>query len=102
MELIDKKLDELIEILNQDSRIVEVQNYKQKLLEKQDLLKMIEKLQQLDIYSTEYKELKIELFQDSDFVAFKHYENEINLLIMQINHKLGLLVDERGCNHENN
>ena len=44
---------------------------------------------------------KQELFQNPDFVAFKHYENEINLLILVINQKLKLLTDERGCNHEN-
>ena len=101
MKLIEEKMEELISALNQDSRIIEVQHYKQKLLENKELIEKITKLQQLDIYSNEYKKLKIELFQNPDFIKFKHYENEVNFLIVQINHKLKSLIEKKGENHEN-
>lgn len=102
MKQIENKLDELLKILDQDSRILELKKYKEKLLENTELLNKINKLQQLDIYSNEYKTLKSELFQNPDFVEFKHLENEINLLILGINQKLKPLTNERGCIHENN
>lgn len=102
MKQIENKLDELLKNLDQDQRIIDLKKYKQKLLGNEELVVKIKKLQQLDIYSNEYKELKKDIFQNPDFVEFKHLENEINLLILQINQKLKPLTNERGCNHENN
>jgi len=102
MEKLENEIDELLKILDQDPRIIKLKKKKEKLLKNEDLLNKIQKLQQLDIYSNEYKNLKQELFKNKDFVEFKHLENEINLLIMEINQKLKPLTNERGCNHENN
>lgn len=102
MKKIETKIDELLKILDEDSRIIKLKKVKEKLLKNEELLTKIQKLQQLDIYSNEYKELKKELFENKDFVEFKHLENEINLLIMEINQKLKPLTNERGCNYENN
>lgn len=102
MEQIEKKIDELLEILEQDSTIMELKKCKKRILNNQEFLDKIKKLQQLDIYSDEYMNLKIELFQNPDFIEFKHLENEINLLILEINNKLKLLTDGRSCHHESN
>ena len=101
MEEVNIKLKELFDILDHDERVIAVKQYKEKLLHDEVFLNKIRQLQILDMYSDEYLMLKKELFQNPDFVAFKHYENEINLLILEINQKLKLLTDERGCNHEN-
>ncbi len=101
MEKINIKLTELFDILDHDERVVAVKQYKEKLLHDKVFLNKIRQLPTLDMYSDEYLMLKQELFENPDFVAFKHYENEINLLILEINQKLKLLTDERGCNHEN-
>lgn len=102
MEQIEKKIEELLEILENDKIVLDLKKCKQKLLNNQDFLDKIKKLQQLDIYSDEYKNLKIELFKNPDFIEFKHLENEINLLILEINQKLKTLTNERSCHHENN
>ncbi len=101
MEEVNIKLKELLDTLDHDERVISVKQYKEKLLHDEVFLNKIRQLQTLDMYSDEYLMLKQELFQNPDFVAFKHYENEINLLILVINQKLKLLTDERGCNHEN-
>lgn len=101
MEEVNIKLKELFDTLDHDERVISVKQYKEKLLHDEVFLNKIRQLQILDMYSDEYLMLKQELFQNPDFVAFKHYENEINLLILEINQKLKLLTDERGCNHEN-
>lgn len=96
----ENKIEELLELLEKDSRIQDLKKVKEKLLKNDIFLEHMKKLQELDIYSIEYKKLKQELFKNPDFVEFKHLENEINLLILAINQKLKKLLEERGCNHE--
>lgn len=91
-------LDDLIKTFELDERITMLKNTKQKILSNPDFIKKIERLRSLGIYSNEYKDLKKELFEDSNFVLYKQLENELNLLIMEINQKLKNLTDERGYN----
>lgn len=101
-EKVEDAISVMIDILEKDERITYLKNRKQELLQNGSFLNNIKKLQELDIYSNEYKKLKKELFQNPIFVEFKHLENEINLLILEINQKLNVLTDERGCNHASN
>ena len=101
-EEIEVKLDNLIDLLDKDSRIIDITNLKSKLVNNKELIDKIDKLNNLDKYSNEYKELKKELFTNSDFVSFKELETEINYLILEINSKLKELTNERRCNHESN
>lgn len=101
-ETMENKIEELLELLENDSRIQELKKVKEKLLSNDIFLEHMRKLQSLDIYSDKYKELKLELFKNKDFVEYKHLENDINILILAINQKLKKLVSERGCNNESN
>lgn len=101
-EELNLKIDNLINLLNNDSRIIKLEEEKCKLLNNKGLLDKIDKLKRLDKYSIEYKELKNELFSDKDFVLFKELENEINYLILEINGKLKKLTNERRCKNESN
>lgn len=98
----ETKIKELLELLENDSRIQDLKKLKGKLLKNKTFLEGMSRLQNLDIYSDEYKKLKQELFQNKDFMNFKHLENEINILILAMNKKLKKLVSERGCSHESN
>lgn len=98
----NKFIDELLKVLEFDERVTYLKNKKEILLSNKELISKINKLKTLDIYSSEYKNLKQELFKNPDFVEFKQVENEINLLILEINKKLNNLTDERGYNCENN
>lgn len=99
---VEDTISVMLDILEKDERIIALKNRKQELLQDKIFLNNMKKLQELDIYSDEYKKLKQELFQNPVFVEFKHLENEINLLILEINQKLNVLTDERGCNHASN
>ena len=101
-EELELKIDNLLNVLDKDKRIIEILDKKNKLLNNNDFMTKLDKLRELDIYSNEYKELKKELFNEADFVSFKELENEINYLILEINQKLNVLTNERRCNHENN
>ena len=101
-EEIEIKLDNLISLLDKDSRIIDINKLKDNLTNNKELIDKIDKLKSLDIYSDEYKSLKKELFENKDFVDFKELEVEINYLILEINSKLKELTNERICNHESN
>lgn len=97
----ENKIEELLELLENDSRIQDLKKRKEKLLKNKTFLESMTKLQNLDIYSDEYAKLKQKLFKNQDFVEFKHLENEINLLILEMNQRLKKLTNERWCSHEN-
>ena len=101
-EEIEEKLDNLIDLLDKDSRIIDITNLKDKVINDEELINKIHKLNELDKYSDEYKDVKKELFNNEDFVSFKELETEINYLILGINSKLKELTNERRCNHESN
>ncbi len=47
--------------------------------------------------------LKKEIYSDEDYLAYKHLENELYYLILQINQRLKrLTVGEKKCYHESN
>ncbi len=102
MEELNIKIDELITILDNDSRIKDIEILKEKILNNKDIISKINRLKELDIYSDEYKSLKQELFLDEDFKSFKEKEAEIDYLIMMINSKLNSLTGKGMCNHESN
>ena len=72
------------------------------MINNKELLDKINKLKDLDKYSSEYIELKKELFLDNDFTCFKEKEAEIDYLILEINSKLKELTNKGMCNHESN
>lgn len=102
MKKINNKVDELINILNNDSRIKRLYELKVELNNDKSLMSKIESLKKLDQYSTKYKDIKLDLFKNPKFVEYKELENEINILILEINQKLKTLTDERGCHHAGN
>ena len=102
MKKINNKVEELINILNNDSRIKRLYELKVELNNDKSLKSKIESLKILDQYSTEYKDIKLDLFKNPKFVEYKELENEINILILEINQKLKILTDERSCHHASN
>ena len=95
------KMEELLKLLDNDERVIKLKKLKNKLFLDQELLDKVSRLQHLDIYSDEYKELKKELFLNQDYVEYQHLENEIHLLILEMNQRLKKLTNERKCHHEN-
>ena len=99
MEELNIKVNELIELLDNDIRIKDIEVLKNKIINNRDIITKIDKLKNLDKYSNEYKELKKEIFLNDDFKEFKEKEAEIDYLILEINNKLNNLVGKGKCNH---
>ena len=102
MKKINDKVEELIDILNNDRRVKRLKVLKKELNKDEELISKIEYLKKLDQYSVDYRNLKKELFQNNKFVEYKDLENEISIIILEINRKLKNLTNERSCHHENN
>ena len=102
MKKINDKVEELIDILNNNRRVKRLKVLKEELNKDEELISKIEYLKKLDQYSVDYRNLKKELFQNPKFVEYKELENEISIIILEINRKLKNLTNERSCHHENN
>lgn len=101
-EVMNEKLDNLIEELENTSLMKRFVFLKEKVESNAQILEKINKLHSLDIYSSEYSCIKKELFENQEFVEFKELENEVNYLILAINQRLNKLIENKGCYHENN
>lgn len=95
------RISDFLDKLKIDDTIYEYIKQKRKVLENKELLKKIEKIHNLDIYSEEYRCIKHELFQNSDYKKYLELENKIFYLILEINQELKSLTGKRGCSNEN-
>ena len=102
MKKINDKVEELIDILNNDRRVKRLKVLKKELNKDEELISKIEYLKKLDQYSVDYRNLKKEILKNNKFVEYKDLENEISIIILEINRKLKNLTNERSCHHENN
>lgn len=91
------KIYNFLENLKNDSLIQEYIEQKKRVLENKDLLKKVEKIHNLDIYSEEYKCIKHELFQNNEYKKYLELENKVFYLILEINQELKTLTGKRGC-----
>lgn len=91
------KVSNFLEHLENNSLIKEYIKQKEKVLANKELIKLIGEFHNLDIYSTEYKRIKHELFQNGDYKKYLELENEIFYLILEINQEPKRLTGKRGC-----
>lgn len=90
IESLKNSLDKL-EIFNKLELI------KKEIYSNQELVEKIKKYNELP-----NNNLRLEIYQYDEIKKYKKIENEINLMILQINQKLGVLTNQRSCHHENN
>ena len=96
--VLQEKIDEFINVLATDTRLIEIKRLKEELLNDQKLLNKIEKL-----HNNPYDQvLKQELFQNDNFKKYKELENEIYFLTLEMNQVLNKLTDGGRCFNENN
>lgn len=99
MELeLDDKLNDLLSVLKQDTRLLEIKALKEKLVSDDKLLNQINEYN-INPYD---KSLKENLFKNNDFKRYKELENEIYFLTLSINQILNRITDKRMCHNEDN
>lgn len=99
MELeLEDKLNDLLSVLKQDSRLLEIKVLKEKLVSNHKLLDQINEYN-INPYNQLLKE---KLFKNSDFKRYKELENEIYFLTLNINQIINRITDKRMCHNEDN
>ena len=93
-----KQLDNLINLIKNDSRIIELKKLRVELFNDKTLLDKINKIQNTDnIYDSEIIKLKKELFDNKLYSRYVSLENELYFLTLEINQILNRLTDRKGC-----
>jgi len=103
LELI-KKVDQLLDIFENSDEFKRITELKNKIYNDAEIKNKLEKFNSLknNPYSTDYIALKKEILNIDFIKEYKELENNLLLLTFSINKKLKSLVNNKGCNHENN
>lgn len=92
MEELMYLIENLENKLNLDPTIVRVREVLKDIYNDNELLCLIDKYK-----ITRDDSLKYEIYKNSRFVEYKKLENEVNLIIMKINHELKSITNKGKC-----
>lgn len=93
MNEILEKLDELEIIINNNPLFKKYEEKKKAILEDQTILNIKKKLElSKNIYTNEYKELKIAYLTNEKVKDYMQYEKQIYILTLEINERLKKLI----------
>ena len=87
-----EKVDVLLSELDKQECVVEIKKLNNKLLMNKELLDLIKEYR---VNGNE--EIKDKIISDELYSKYKHYENEVNFLILNIRSKLKVINDKKGC-----
>lgn len=96
LELVEK-IEQLKEELDQLAVFDELKSLQKQIDYNQELVSKIKKYNE-----TMDQELRLDIYQYEEIKKYKRMENEINLIILEINQRLNLITDKRGCHHASN
>lgn len=87
-----EKVDVLLSELDKQECVVEIKKLNNELLMNKELLDLIKEYR-----VTGNEEIKNKIISDEIYSKYKHYENEVNFLILNIRSKLKVINDKKGC-----
>lgn len=93
-DILDRLADVTDDIKN-STYINDMKKLRVKLLSNKDLMGKINKLKEIDKYSSEYINLKKEIMDNSDYKKYKEYEMNMFYLINTMNKKINELTKEQ-------
>lgn len=93
MEELIEKVNILKNELDKDSNIIKIKDLNNKIKEDKDLLELISKYR-----ITRNEEIKDKIISNPIYLEYKHYENEVNFIILKIRGELKNITNkENGC-----
>lgn len=93
MEEVMQQVDVIKERLDRSLLMHELKEARQKIEKDEHLKQLIDSFHQ-----NPYQEsLKEEIYQNTNFMAYQHLENELYFLILEINQRLKTLTEEKSC-----
>ena len=98
-EEIRQKLNELIDSIENDPKVLKLKKLKEEIYEDVNLKKDLEKFNRIKDfeYSKEYIELKTKIIENPKVSEYRMLENELYFIILQMNKELNKLIDKKGC-----
>lgn len=87
-----EKVDILLNKLNEQECVKEIKKLNNKLVMNKELLDLIKEYR-----ITGNEEIKNKIISDEIYSKYKHYENEVNFIILNIRSKLKVINDKKGC-----
>lgn len=95
LELLEK-IESLTEALNQLEIWKHLEQAKTNIYKNQGLIDKIKKYEE-----TLSSQLRLEIYRYDEIREYKKLENEVNFIIMEMNHKLSVLSGIKECHNEN-
>ena len=96
IEIINK-LDEITNIIENDSDLKKMNELEKKILNNKDLLDEINKLKEYEKYDNDYLNIKNKILNNKEFKEYKELENDLYFVIQDINKKLNSLREKSDC-----
>lgn len=93
------KLNELIESIENDPRVVRLKKLKNQIYEDEQLkcdLESFNRIKDLE-YSSEYIALKSKIIENPKISEYRKLENELYFTVLQMNKQLNELIERKGC-----
>lgn len=87
-----EKVDILLNKLDEQECVKEIKKLNNKLVLNKELLDLIKEYK-----ITGNEEIKNKIISDEIYSKYKHYENEVNFIILNIRSKLKVINDKKGC-----
>ena len=91
------KIDEILNIIENDKDNIKMKKLKNKILKNKELMNKIEKIKNMDKYNEEYVSLKKEILSNKDYLLYKELENDLYFFIKKINISLNTFIEKSGC-----
>ena len=87
-----EKVHILLNKLDEQECVKEIKKLNNKLVMNKELLDLIKEYR-----VTGNEEIKNKIISDEIYSKYKHYENEVNFIILNIRSKLKVINDKKGC-----
>ncbi len=97
-EKLEEKVEEIVHLLEQDPRMIELKGLKEKLIANQEFTDLLKKYQMAEYKnSSEAIALKEKIFENKDYLRYQQLENELYFLTLEINQRFQQLKDKKDC-----
>lgn len=97
-EKLEEKVEEIVHLLEQDPRMIELKGLKEKLIANQEFTDLLKKYQMAEYKnSSEAIALKEKIFENKDYLRYQQLENELYFLTLEINQRFQQLKDKKVC-----
>lgn len=87
-----EKMENLKNELDKNKNVVRIKELNDKINQDKELLSFIEKYR-----ITGDEQIKNKIYENADYIEYKHLENEINFIILKIRSELKKISDKGSC-----